>query len=142
MSNPAESPQTLVIDRVFPHPPQKVWRALTENPLLGEWLMKNDFEPVVGRKFQFRAQPVAGWDGVVDCEVRIVDPLKRLSYTFNSMGLDFVIQWTLTPQEGGTLLSMEQSGFKPTHPKAAYQGAKYGWERFLGNLEKQLGEEV
>jgi uncharacterized protein YndB with AHSA1/START domain len=82
MSNPAESTRTLVIERVFPHPPEKLWRALTDNPLIAQWLMKNDFEPVVGRKFQFRSQPMPNWDGVIDCEVLIVDHLKRLSYSW------------------------------------------------------------
>jgi len=56
MSNPRECPQSLVVERVFPHPPEKLWRALTESPLLAQWMMNNDFEPVVGRKFQFRAE--------------------------------------------------------------------------------------
>ncbi len=57
-STPAtENPRTLVVERVFPHPPEKLWRALTESPLLAQWMMKNDFAPVVGRKFQFHAQP-------------------------------------------------------------------------------------
>jgi uncharacterized protein YndB with AHSA1/START domain len=133
MSNP--TPSTLVIEKVFAHPPEKLWRALTENPLLSQWLMKNDFEPVVGRKFQFRSEPVQGWDGVIECEVRIVDPLKRLSYTWSSMGSDFVVLWTLTPAEGGTHVRMEQSGFGPDQ-RAAYGGAKYGWQRFIGVLEK------
>jgi uncharacterized protein YndB with AHSA1/START domain len=55
--NSPESTRTLVIERVFPHPPEKLWRALTENPLIAQWLMKSDFEPVVGRKFQFRSNP-------------------------------------------------------------------------------------
>jgi hypothetical protein len=76
MSNPAESPRTLVIERVFSHPPEKLWRALTESPLIAQWMMNNDFEPVVGRKFQFRADPMPNWNGIVDCEVVIVDPLK------------------------------------------------------------------
>jgi uncharacterized protein YndB with AHSA1/START domain len=133
MSNP--TPSTLVIEKVFAHPPEKLWRALTENPLLSQWLMKNDFEPVVGRKFQFRSEPVQGWDGVIECEVRIADPLKRLSYTWSSMGSDFVVLWTLTPAEGGTHVRMEQSGFGPDQ-RAAYGGAKYGWQRFIGVLEK------
>ena len=82
MSNPAESTRTLVIERVFPHPPEKLWRALTENPLIAQWLMKSDFEPVIGRKFQFRADPMPNWNGIVDCEVLIVDPLQRLSYNW------------------------------------------------------------
>jgi uncharacterized protein YndB with AHSA1/START domain len=138
MSKTAESNRTLVIERVFPHPPEKLWRALTEDRLLAQWLMKNDFEPIAGRKFQFRAEPMPNWSGVIDGEVLIVDPLKRLSYTWSSIGLDFVVLWTLTPTEGGTHVRMEQSGFGPGQ-QAAYQGANYGWQRFFGGLEKVLG---
>jgi uncharacterized protein YndB with AHSA1/START domain len=139
MSKPAESTRTLVIERVFRHPPEKLWRALTENPLIAQWLLKNDFEPVVGRKFQFRAQPMPKWDGVIDCKVLIVDHLKRLSYSWSSLGLDSVVLWTLTPAEGGTHVRMEQSGFRPNQQQA-YQGAKYGWQRFLDGLEQVLAQ--
>lgn len=138
MNNPAESTRTLVIERTFPHPPKKLWRALTENSLLAQWLMSNDFEPVAGRKFQFRAEPMPNWNGIVDCEVLIIDPLKQLSYSWGSLGLDSVILWTLTPTDGGTHLRMEQSGFRPDQ-QAAYQGATYGWQKFLGNLDQFLG---
>jgi len=140
MINPtAESTRTLVIERVFPHPPEKLWRALTESPLLAQWLMRNDFQPMVGRRFQFRSEPMPNWNGVVDCEVLIVDPLKQLSYSWGSMGLGSIVLWTLTPAEGGTHVRMEQSGFAPDQ-QAAYQGATYGWQRFLGSLERVLGE--
>jgi uncharacterized protein YndB with AHSA1/START domain len=141
-SNAAESPRTLVVERVFPHPPEKLWRALTEGPLLAQWMMKNDFEPVVGRRFQFRADPAPNWSGVVDCEVRLVEPMERLSYHWgvggSESGLQWVVLWTLTPVEGGTHVRMEQSGFGPDQ-KAAYQGAKYGWQKFFGGLEQVLG---
>jgi uncharacterized protein YndB with AHSA1/START domain len=58
MSDSTESTRTVVTERIFPHPPQKLWRALTESPLLAQWLMNNDFEPVVGRTFQLRAEPM------------------------------------------------------------------------------------
>ena len=141
MSNPAESARTLVIERVFPHPPEKLWRALTENALIAQWLMKNDFEPVVGRKFQFRSEPVPNWDGVIDCEVLIVDHLKRLSYSWNgsgeqaATGPQTIVTWTLTPTQGGTLVRMEQSGFRP-EDQGFYQGAIYGWRRMVGDLEQ------
>jgi uncharacterized protein YndB with AHSA1/START domain len=137
-SNPAESTRTVVIERVFPHPPAKLWRALTESPLLAQWLMNNDFEPVPGRKFQFRADPVPNWNGIIDCEVLIVDPLKQLSYSWGAMGLGSVVLFTLTPEDGGTHVRMEHSGFRPDQ-QAAYKGATYGWQKFLGNLEKVLG---
>jgi uncharacterized protein YndB with AHSA1/START domain len=105
-------------------------------------MMNNDFQPVVGRKFQFRADPMPNWNGVVDCEVLIVDPLQRLSYNWGvgdaDSGLQWVVLWTLTPADGGTHVRMEQSGFRPDQ-QAAYQGANYGWQKFIGNLEQVLG---
>jgi uncharacterized protein YndB with AHSA1/START domain len=139
-----ETPRSLVVERQFPHSPEKLWRALTEGPLLEQWMMKNDFEPVAGRKFQFRADPMPNWNGIVDCQVLVVEPPKQLSYNWGvgdqtTGGLQWVVVWTLTPAEGGTHVRMEQSGFGPDQ-QAAYQGAKYGWQKFFGGLEQVLGE--
>jgi len=90
---------------------------------------------VVGRRFQFRADPVPNWNGVIDCEVLAIEPLKRLSYSWGSMGLESVVLFTLTPADGGTQLRMEHSGF-PVDQDAAYKGATHGWQSFLGKLEK------
>ena len=134
MSDSIEGTRTVVLERTFAHAPEKLWRALTESPLVTQWLMKNDFEPVVGHKFQFRADPVPNWNGVIDCEVLVVDPLKQLSYSWGAFGLGTVVLFTLTPAESGTHLRMEQSGFG-ANQDAAYKGATYGWQKFLGNLE-------
>ena len=131
--------RTLVIEREFAHPPEKLWRALTESPLVAQWLMKNDFEPVVGRKFQLRSDPVPNWNGIIDCEVLVVEPLKRLTYSWGTMGMESAVQFTLTRTAGGTHLRMEQSGF-PTDQDAAYKGATYGWQKFLGQLDKVVTE--
>jgi uncharacterized protein YndB with AHSA1/START domain len=141
MSNSAENTQAVITERTFPHATEKLWRALTESPLIAQWLMNNDFEPVVSRKFQFRAQPMPQWDGVIECEVLVIDPLKKLSYSWRSLGLDSVVEFTLTPTEGGTLLRMEQSGFRPDQ-QAAYQGATYGWQKFFGGLERVLNGDL
>jgi uncharacterized protein YndB with AHSA1/START domain len=140
MTNTATS-RSLVIEREMPHPQGKIWRALTEGPLLEQWMMKNDFKPVVGHKFQFRADPMPNWNGIVDCEVLTVDPIESLSYNWGvgdaAAGLQWVVLWTLTPTANGTHLRMEQSGFGPDQ-QAAYQGANYGWQKFLGNLERVM----
>ena len=94
--------------------------------------MKNDFNPVVGHHFNFRAD----W-GTVDCLVLAVEPNKTLSYTWGSLGLESVVTWTLTPTSTGTHLRIEQSGFRPDQPQY-YQGAKYGWQRFFAALEQLL----
>ena len=140
MSNAAESTRSLIVERVFPHPPEKLWRALTESRVLAQWMMNNDFEPEPGRRFQFRADPMPKWNGIVDCEVLVVAPQRRLSYNWGvgSGELQWLVEWTLTPVDGGTHLRMEQSGFGPDQQQA-YQGANYGWQKFFGQLEKVLG---
>src|ERR1700744_1461839 len=108
---PAATTRTVVVERELPHPPEKVWRALTQKPLIDEWLMTNDFQPVVGHRFSFRAAPVPGWSGIIECEVLVVEPHARLPYSWGPMGTQSVVAWTLTAIESGTHLRMEQSGF-------------------------------
>jgi uncharacterized protein YndB with AHSA1/START domain len=125
----------VVIEREMSHPPEKIWRALTQGQLMDEWLMKNDFQPIVGHKFSFRSTPVGSWNGVIDCEVLAVEPNKKVSYTWNALGLESVVVWTLAATSGGTLVRMEQSGFRADQ-EAAYKGANYGWQKFIGSLER------
>src|ERR1700693_5725170 len=127
-----DTTRSVVIEREMPHPPEKIWRALTQNSLIEEWLMKNDFQPVVGHRFKLRAD----W-GAVDCQVRAVEPHKTLSYTWAAYGLESVVTWTLTPTSTGTHLRMEQSGFRPDQQQA-YQRAQYGGEQVFVNREQVL----
>ena len=132
--------RAVVVERNVPHPLDKVWRALTQGPLLEAWLMANDFEPVVGHRFTFHMPPMPGWNGVTDCEVLTVVPNEELSYTWNASGeeaatgLRTVVTWTLEPVAGGVLVRMAQSGFREQDQRN-FMGAKYGWERNLGQLE-------
>ena len=141
MTEAAVSLRSLVVEREMPHPPEKLWRALTQPHLIEEWLMKNDFKPVVGHSFNLRGD----WGGVLDCEVLAVEPNKTLSYTWNfahddaAFDLKSVVTWTLTSTSTGTHLRMEQSGFRPDQSQA-YQGAKYGWPQFLAKLEQVLAQ--
>ena len=127
--------RSLVIEKELPHPPEKIWRALTQGPLIKEWLMDNDLQPVVGHRFNFRSTPMPNWNGVIDCEVLVVEPQKKLSYSWGALGMGSVVEWTLEQKEGGTLLRMEQSGFASDQDKA-YKGAKYGWTNFIGKMEQ------
>ena len=145
MTESVAAMRSLVVERVMPHPPEKIWRALTQSPLIAEWLMQNDFEPVVGHKFNFRATPVMGWNGVTDCEVLEIVPLQRLVYSWNASGdqapdgLKTIVTWTLTPRDQGTHLRMEQSGFRP-QDEVGYRGMGGGWPRILARLEEVASE--
>lgn len=137
--------RSVIIERTMAHPPEKIWRALTTADLIGQWLMSNDFQPVVGHRFNFRAEPQGGWNGVTDCEVLTVEPPDELAYTWNSSGeeaangLKTVVRWTLEPVDGGVLVRMEQSGFREQDQRN-FMGAKYGWERNLGELERVVAK--
>src|ERR1700679_3006180 len=132
MTDNATETLSVVVEREKPHPPEKIWRALTQPELIADWLMKNDFNPVVGHSFNFRAD----W-GAVDCQVQAVEPNKTLAYTWGAFGLESVVTWTLTPTSTGTHLRMEQAGFRPDQQQA-FQGAKFGWQKFFAALEQVL----
>ena len=132
MSNTETETLSVVVERDIAYPPEKIWRALTQPHLLEEWLMKNDFKPVVDHRFNFSAD----WGGV-ECQVLAVEPNKTLSYTWGDAHLKSVVTWTLTPTGTGTHLRMEQAGFRPDQPRY-YEGAKGGWPRFFANLEQVL----
>jgi uncharacterized protein YndB with AHSA1/START domain len=127
--------RSVVIEKELPHPPEKIWRALTQGALIKEWLMDNDFQPVVGHRFSFRATPMPNWNGVIDSEVLVIEPNRKLSYSWGSLGLESVVEWTLEPITGGTRLRMEQSGFRDDQ-EANYRGATYGWQKFFAGLER------
>jgi uncharacterized protein YndB with AHSA1/START domain len=132
MSETSSETLSVVVERELPFAPEKIWRALTQPHLLEEWLMKNDFKPVVDHQFKFRGD----W-GSVDCQVMEVEPNKTLAYSWGAMGLGSVVTWTLTPTSAGTQLRMEQVGFRPDQQQA-YRGATAGWPRFFAALEQVL----
>ena len=127
---------SVVVEREISHPPEKLWRALTQPHLIEEWLLKNDFVPAVDHRFSLRAD----W-GTVACQVRAIEPHRTLAYTFAANGVETVVTWTLTPAGtpagSATHLRMEQIGFRPDQ-KPAYGGARQGWPRFFANLEQVL----
>jgi uncharacterized protein YndB with AHSA1/START domain len=135
MTDTATETRSVVIEREMPFPPEKIWRALTEPHLIEAWLMKNDFALDVGRPFTLKGD----W-GSVDCKVLAAEPNRRLSYSWDAMGLESTVTWTLTPTSGGTHLRMEQAGFRPDQGQA-YGGARMGWQKFFGELEKVLARE-
>jgi len=139
MNESAAETLSVVVEREMPYPPEKIWRALTQPHLIAEWLMNNDFNAVVGHRFNLRGD----WGGVLDCEVLAVEPNKTLSYSWNfahadaAFNLESVVTFTLAPTDRGTRLRMEQSGFRPGQ-KQAYGGAKAGWQQFFAKLEQVL----
>lgn len=135
--------RSVVVEREIAHPPEKLWRALTQPHLIEEWLMKNDFSPQVGHRFKLRGE----WGGVLNCEVLTVEPNRTLAYRWDyshedpAYDLKSVVTFTLTPTATGTHLRMEQEGFRPTQ-RQAFGGALAGWNQFFDKLDGLLSREA
>jgi len=119
----------------FEQPTSTVWEYLTNSELIAQWLMANDFQPIVGHTFMFDTKPKIkmGFDGKVYCKVLEVVPYQRLVYSWRGgpgegkVTLDSVVTWTLVPNEGGTELRLEHSGFKGMKNFLAYFFMNTGW---------------
>jgi uncharacterized protein YndB with AHSA1/START domain len=135
--NEVVTTRAIVVERTLPHPPEKVWRALTRAELISQWLMPNDFQPEVGHRFTFKTRPMGDWDGVVHCEVLEARAPERLRYSWvggdASSRLDSVVTWTLTPAGAGTHLRMEHAGFRPEN-EMAFAAMSPGWFRIMERI--------
>jgi len=125
----------------FEHAPEVVWEYLTNAELMALWLMKNDFQPIVGHDFQFRTKPLPqfDFDGIAYCKVLEIVPYKRLSYSWTGgpgegkITLDSLVVWTLVEKEKGTELFLDHSGFNEVGNLAIYAAMNEGW---LKNMRK------
>lgn len=130
----------------FPHPPEMVWEYLTRPELMELWLMKNNFQPILGNDFQFRTNPIPSldFDGIFYCRVLEIVPFRKLSYSWKSgpgegkITLDSVVVWNLQQAGKGTELYLEHSGFEKEENLDFYRGLTDGWLEKIHNIANLL----
>jgi uncharacterized protein YndB with AHSA1/START domain len=130
----------------FPNPPAAVWEYLTNSELMELWLMKNDFQPVVGHDFQFRTNPLPqfDFDGIVYCKVLEMVPNKKLVYSWKGgpskdrMTMDSIVEWTLTEKNDGTELQLVHNGFQNIDKLPIYNAMNEGWRQNMQKIHKFL----
>jgi uncharacterized protein YndB with AHSA1/START domain len=140
----------IVVDETFPHPPEALWKTLTDGELMGRWLMApTGFAAVKGTRFTFQTTPGGAWDGVIRCEVLEAIPNERLVYSWKgghpeNVGygapLDSVVTWTLTKVENGTRLRLVHSGFVSPRNDGAFHGMGEGWGKIVARVGAISGE--
>ena len=140
----------IVVDEVFPHARETIWRTLTTGELIGRWLMApTGFEAVKGKRFTFQTKPAGAWDGVIHCEVLEAIPNERLAYAWRggdegNVGygsrLDTVVTWTLTKVEHGTRLRLVHSGFVTPKNDSAFKSMSGGWLKVMQSVGTIAGE--
>ncbi|MFS2154303.1 SRPBCC family protein [Rhizobium sp. Rhizsp42] len=143
---------SIVLDEVFPHRREIVWKALTSGALIGRWLMEpKGFEAVVGNRFTFQTKPADEWDGTIRCEVLEVVEGQRLSYAWrggheSNQGygskLETIVTFTLAEAEAGTRLRLVHSGFVLPKNDAAYRNMSEGWKKVVERLDTVVAEEA
>jgi uncharacterized protein YndB with AHSA1/START domain len=133
---------TITFEIDLPHPPAKVWRALTEPALLAKWLL-----PVAGfrlapqSEFIFKTEPVGGWDGVVNCRMLEIDAPRTISWQWVVGDIDTIVTFMLAPTAEGTRLTVRHSGFTPDQ-KQAFGGDRYGWNLMITRLVEVLATDL
>lgn len=153
MTDTALKPDTqeIVVDEVFPHAPETIWKTLTSAELMGRWLMMPaGFEPVEGKRFTYQTTPAGAWDGTIHCEVLEVKPNERLSYAWKGghvenagygSPLDTVVTFILSRAENGTRLRLVHSGFVLPRNETAFQKMGEGWKKVVKNIGALAGSE-
>ena len=124
----------ITLEQTYPHPPERIWRVLTDSAALADWLLPNDFEPRVGHKFRFRSKPIPGWRGFVECEVIEVVAPRLLAFTWLGEAdwqAPTIVRWTLEPIEGGTRLRLEHTNLQEPWGLALRAMLTPGWKKML-----------
>jgi uncharacterized protein YndB with AHSA1/START domain len=144
--------QDIVVEEVFPHAPETIWKTLTTGDLIGRWLMKpTGFEPVKGARFTFQTTPAGMWDGVIYCQVLEATPNERFVFAWKgghegNVGygsrLDTVVTFTLSRVENGTRLRLVHSGFVLPNNEIAFKNMGDGWKKVVPRIGAMAGEQV
>jgi uncharacterized protein YndB with AHSA1/START domain len=127
----------------FQQSPSEVWEYLTNPELIEQWLMKTDFQPIVGHQFRFVHTPKneSKYDGILHCEVLEVNPFTKLSYSWNgntkdgNSAFNSTVVWTLIPKENGTELQLQHAGFMLLEDFTSHN---LGWNTCLRRFEALL----
>ncbi|MFN4206029.1 MAG: SRPBCC family protein [Agrobacterium albertimagni] len=140
--------QQIVVDEIFPHAPEVVWRALTTGEIMARWLMEpTGFQPIVGNCFTYQTKPAGEWDGTIHCEVLEVVENRRFSHAWRGghesnkgygSRLDTVVTWTLEPVDAGTRIRLVHSGFELPNNEVAFRNMGDGWKVVVPRLEATI----
>jgi uncharacterized protein YndB with AHSA1/START domain len=150
MTDTGTDPRVFEVDQFYPHPPQRVWRALTTPELMARWLMEPaGFAPVVGTRFTFRTQPMpgVGFSGEIACEVLEVVDGEKLTISWadarTGQPAGWRVSWTLHAEGKGTRVILRHSGFDPEDESQRHARTVMGegWVRIAGRLGAVLEDQ-
>lgn len=126
----------------FPHPVEEVWQALTSPDALRVWLMENDFEPRVGKRFTLHSRRMLpGERGWIECEVLELESPNRMLWSWvHGEGVPSTrVEFRLDSIAGGTRLTLSHTGEIEPLVGVRLEG---GWPGKLADLREHLTHAV
>lgn len=114
---------------------EKVWGYLTDSKKLEKWLMPNDFEPKLNKKFNLKCTGHKGSKQIIECELLEIVEYKKLVFSWYSeeIGLNTKVTIDLIEVDDGVLITLTHSGWDKLDPKLKHIRDEYdnGWGNFI-----------
>lgn len=129
-------------------PLARVWRAITDADEFGAWFhVKLEMPFVVGRDTSGQIT-YPGWEHVrFTLRTEAIEPQVRFAYRWHPYAVDMnkdyssepmtLVEFLLEPREGGTLVTVVESGFDALPPERiaeAFRMNERGWAEQLDNI--------
>jgi uncharacterized protein YndB with AHSA1/START domain len=132
-------------EKVFNHPIDVIWNAITKSEELSTWFIKTDFKAEKGFQYTFFPTEEKGCEAITG-EIKSADPYT-LIYTWEvaNTNVETTVSWTLETVAEGTKLYLEHSGIKNYKGETAiamFESFNGGWDNCLTKLLSYLKENI
>lgn len=134
----------IIKEKVFKHPIQTVWNAISNAKELSAWFVKADFKAEKGYQYTFTSKdegcvPIIG-------EVKSADPYTLIyTWTVEGTNVETTVSWILETIPEGTKLYLEHSGISKYGGETAitmFESFNGGWDNCTTKLLSYLKENV
>ena len=115
----------------YPHPPERVWAALTSSEALAAWLMPNDFVPEVGHGSRSGPGPRRVRRHGPAGRVLELDPPPRMVWSWAGGNIDTTVTFTLEaagpePEPGCACTRSASTAWAASSPAGSWPAATRG----------------
>lgn len=129
--------KSIKVEKEFPHPIEKVWRAITDPKALANWFVPGTFEARVGTSYHFENEFTKVKGRVLQVEAPIL-----LVYTWlkNDTNIETTVHWQLEEYTEGTRLIIEHFGIEKYEQSAPslLLATTEGWNYVIIAIENYL----
>ena len=134
-------------------PVNRVWKAITDHEEFGQWFRVKLDGPFVAGQVSTGHITYPGYEHLKwNAVLQTMEPERLFSFTWHPYAVDqsvdyskeepTLVEFRLEPTEGGTVLTVTESGFDklPAHRRdQAFRSNDGGWTQQVENIRKHVG---